>query len=350
MPDIKMNSLQRVLTTLGHREPDRVPFFLLLSLHGAKELGLSIQDYFSRAEHVAEGQIRLRQKYRHDCLYSFFYAAVEIEAWGAEVIYCENGPPNSGDPFIKSSKYIDRMQPPLVKTIPCLQKVLNATRMLKERVGDEAPIIGVVMSPFSVPVMQMGFEAYINLIYEEPEWFQKLMAINETFCSEWANAQLEAGATAICYFDPFSSPTIIPKSLFLKTGYQIATSTLARIQGPVATHMASGRCLTIVDDIARTGAAVIGVSALENIKDIKTACAGKITVLGNLNGIEMARWDNGQAITAVKNAIALAGQGGGFILSDNHGEIPWQVPDAVLAAISETVHIHGQYPIRGIEV
>ena len=349
MPDIKMNSLQRVLTTLGHREPDRVPFFLLLSLHGAKELGLSIQDYFSRAEHVPEGQIRLRQKYRHDCLYSFFYAAVEIEAWGAEVIYCEDGPPNSGDPFIKSAKDIDRMQPPQVKTTPCLQKVLNATRMLKERVGDEAPIIGVVMSPFSVPVMQMGFEAYINLIYEEPERFRKLMAVNEAFCGEWANAQLEAGATAICYFDPISSPTIIPKSLFLKTGYQIATSTLARIQGPVATHMASGRCLPIVDDIARTGAAVIGVSALENIKDIKTACAGKITVLGNLNGIEMARWDNGQAITAVKSAIAQAGPGGGFILSDNHGEIPWQVPDEVLTAISETVHTHGRYPIRGIE-
>ena len=349
MPDIKMNSLQRVLTTLGHREPDRVPFFLLLSLHGAKELGLSIQDYFSRAEHVAEGQIRLRRKYRHDCLYSFFYAAVEIEAWGAEVIYCENGPPNSGNPFIKSAKDIDRMQPPQVKTTPCLQKVLDATRLLKERVGDEAPIIGVVMSPFSVPVMQMGFEAYINLIYEEPERFQKLMAVNEAFCSEWANAQLEAGATAICYFDPISSPTIIPKSLFLKTGYQIATSTLARIQGPVATHMASGRCLPIVDDIARTGAAVIGVSALENIKDIKTACAGKITVLGNLNGIEMARWDNGQAITAVKNAIAQAGPGGGFILSDNHGEIPWQVPDEVLSAISETVHTHGRYPIRDIE-
>ena len=33
-------SMERVLTTLGHREPDRVPLFLLLSLHGARELGL----------------------------------------------------------------------------------------------------------------------------------------------------------------------------------------------------------------------------------------------------------------------------------------------------------------------
>ena len=37
------SSLQRVLTTLSHREPDRVPLFLLLTTHGAKELGLGIR-------------------------------------------------------------------------------------------------------------------------------------------------------------------------------------------------------------------------------------------------------------------------------------------------------------------
>ncbi len=73
-----MTSLQRVLTTLGHQEPDRVPFFLLVTMHGAKELGISIKEYFSRAENVVEGQLRMRAKYRHDCLYNIFYAPVEV--------------------------------------------------------------------------------------------------------------------------------------------------------------------------------------------------------------------------------------------------------------------------------
>ncbi len=38
-----MTSLERVVCTLGHQQPDRVPFFLLLTMHGAKELGLSIK-------------------------------------------------------------------------------------------------------------------------------------------------------------------------------------------------------------------------------------------------------------------------------------------------------------------
>ena len=340
-----MTSLERVLTTLGHKEPDRVPFFLLLTMHGAKELGLTIKDYFSRAEHVIEGQLRLREKYRHDCYYTFLYAPVEIEAWGGEIVFCADGPPNSGRPFIDDPAMIRRLHVPDVATTPCLKKVLTATEGLKKQVQDDAPIIGVVMSPFSLPVMQMGFPAYLQLIYEQPDLFRQLMKINEEFCVSWANAQLAAGATAICYFDPVSSPTIISHGDYLKTGHPIAKRTISRINGPTVTHLASGRCFDILDDIATTGTPAVGVSTLESLADIKKKCAGKISIFGNLNGIEMARWTPAQATEKVKEALSAAARGGGFILADNHGEIPWQVSDEILQAISSAVHQWGHYPL-----
>ena len=340
-----MTSLQRVLTTLGHQEPDRVPLFLLLTMHGAKEVGLTIPQYFAEGRHVVEGQLRLRAKYQHDCYYAFFYAPVEVEAWGGEVIFRDDGPPNSGEPLIRHAAQIASLEPPRVAEAKPLQKVLETIAALKARVGAEAPIIGVVMSPFSLPVMQMGFDHYLDLMYEAPELFARLMAINEAFCVEWANAQLAAGATAICYFDPVSSVTIVPRSLYLTTGHAVARRTLARIQGPTATHFASGLCLPIVDDVAQTGTAVIGVSADESLAELKAACRQKLTVLGNLNGIEMRRWSPAEARAMTRAALAQAGPGGGFILSDNHGEIPWQVPDEVLLEISETVHQWGAYPL-----
>jgi uroporphyrinogen decarboxylase len=342
-----MTSLQRVLTTLGHREPDRVPLFLLLSLHGAKELKLSIRDYFAKAEHVAEGQLRLRAKYGHDCLYGFFYAPVEVEAWGGEVIYREEGPPNSGTPFINDPEQIRRLKPPDVEKTPCLAKALRAIEIMKARSGDDCPIIGVVISPFSLPVMQMGFGPYLDLMTERPKRFARLMEVNEAFCAAWANAQLAAGATAICYFDPVSSPTISPPDLYRRTGFAIAKRTLARIQGPTAIHLASGRALPILGDIAQTGTAVVGVSALEDLAQVKAACRGKLTVLGNLNGIEMRRWSAADAEAVARRAIAQAGPGGGFILADNHGEIPWQVPDETLLAIAEATRRWGVYPLAG---
>lgn len=344
-----MTSMERVLTALGQKEPDRLPFFLLLTLHGAQELDLSIKTYFSNPEYVAKGQIILREKYKDDCFYSFFYAPIEIEAWGGEVIFIENGPPNSGVPFIKKTENIKGLIPPVVKESKCLLKVLETIRLLKNHGGNEVPIIGVVMSPFSLPVMQMGFDKYLELMMENPDLFNHLIKINEHFCIEWANAQLEAGATAICYFDPVSSPTVVPPDTYRKTGMDIAKRTLAQIKGPTATHFASGICLPIIEDVIMTGTPVIGVSMFEDLKILKNASNKRLTLLGNLNGIEMRNWTGKKAEEEVKKAISKGGPGGGFILSDNHGEIPWQVPPSVLTAISEAVHEWGNYPLSWVK-
>ncbi|MFC1848722.1 uroporphyrinogen decarboxylase family protein [candidate division CSSED10-310 bacterium] len=341
----QMTATERVMTALQHQEPDRVPFFLLVTTHGAQELNLSIKEYFSRPQNVARGQLQLRNRFGHDCLYNFFYAAVEVEAWGGDILYYDDGPPNAGMPIIKEFEDIEHLEPPLVERSPCLQNVLQATSIMKETVRDEVPIIGVVMSPFSLPVMQMGFEKYLMLIFEQPDLFQRLMNINEEFCVSWANAQLEAGATAICYFDPVSSPTITPREKYLKTGFIIAQKTIARIKGPTATHLASGRCQAIITDLAQTGTAMVGVGVDEDLAVLKKESQGKLSLLGNLNGIAMRNWDAGQVDALVQQAIARAGAGGGYILSDNHGEIPYQVPFDVLLMISDAVRRWGKYPL-----
>ncbi|MEA3490695.1 MAG: uroporphyrinogen decarboxylase family protein [Campylobacterota bacterium] len=340
-----MTSMQRVLTAIGQEEADRVPYFLLLSMHGAKELNLSIEEYFSSAKNVFEGQLKLREKYGHDCYYSLFYAPIDTEAFGADVIYSEDGPPNAGEPFLKK-EMIDSLRAPTVGESKVLKKVLDATSMLKEVAKDEVPIIGVVVSPFSLPVMQMGFSSYLDLIYDDRKLFEKLMRVNIGFCINWANAQLEAGATAITYFDPISSTTIIPRELYLETGFKVAKETISQINGPTATHFASGDCLPIMKDIIETGTAVVGVSIFEDLRDLKSAADKRLTLLGNLNAIEMRHWSVEQTKQYVKEAIDSAAKGGGFILADNHGEIPWDIKEETLLAIREAVYEYGKYPIK----
>ena len=344
----KMTSLERVLKTLGHKEPDRVPLFLLVTMHGAKELGLGLQEYFSRGEHVAEGQLRLREKYGHDCLSSILYAPLEVEAWGGEVIFRDDGPANSGEPLILDVEQIRSLEPPDVATSPVLARALRATEVLSQRSHD-VPIVGSVVSPFSLPVMQLGFEAYLDLMFERRDLFERLMAVNEEFCVAWANAQLAAGATAVGYFDPVSSPTVVSPERYRETGFKVAQRTIARIKGPTATHFASGLCAGIIQDVAQTGTAGVGVSAEEDLAALKRAAAGKLALLGNLNGITMRRWTAEQAEAEVKAAIAAAAPGGGFILADNHGEIPFQVPDEVLHAIAAATRRWGRYPIDWVD-
>ncbi len=341
-----MNSFDRTMAAISHTEPDRVPLFLLLSIYGAKELQIPIKDYFSKSENVVKAQLKMREKYRNDCIYTFSYAPVEVEAFGGEVIFVEDGPPNSGEPFIKSLDQISKIEVPNIKEVDCLKRVLNTTEILKKEVGNEIPIIGVVMSPFSLPVMQMGFEKYLEMMYFRKEEFERLMRINEEFCVSWANSQLEAGATAICYFDPLASPNIFEREMYKSTGNIIAKRTISRIKGPTATHLASGIALPVLDDVVSTGTAVLGFSSEDNLSQIKNAARNKICLLGNLNAVEMVNWDSAKIQEEVKTIISYAGIGGGLILSDNHGEIPWQVPEDVLLEIADSVKRFGTYPIK----
>ncbi len=338
------SSLQRVFTTIEHKEPDKVPLFLLVTMHGAKELGLSIKDYFSNASNVVKGQLLMREKYRMDCVNTIFYIAVEVEAYGGEINYYTDGPPNLLKPIIRKKEDIKKLTSPDVKESKPLEKVNNAIGGLKDELQDSAPIISLVCSPFSLPVMQMGFDKYIELIYEDKELFTTLMEINQEFCINYANAQLEAGATMICYLDPVSSPTIISRELYLETGFKIAKETISKINGPVGTHLAAGRALPIINDIAQTGTVVLAVSSMEDLSELKNACRNKLTILGNLNGIPMCDWTPEQTETIVKDAIAKAGPGGGFILANDH-EIPFQVQEKILLTISNSVEKWGKYPL-----
>jgi len=341
----KMNSWQRTMAALSHQEADRVPIFLTLTIHGAKELDLSIQDYFAKPANVVEGQIRLQKKFGHDCLYSFYYAAAELIAWGGEAIFYDDGPPNAGPPVFKNFAQVRSATAPRVADSPLLQNILETIRQLKVQAKEEIPILGVAISPFSLPPMQLGFDQYLDLIFEERELFWHLMRLNIAFTIEWANAQLEAGATAIAYFDPVASPSLITPKIYQETGRDIARETIAGIKGATAFHFASGRCLDILDDIIASGTAAVAVSCVEDIEVIKEKCRGKITVIGNLNGIEMCTWDREMAEEKVRELIARAAAGGGFIVADNHGEIPLQVRDDVLFTIVEAVKKWGRYPI-----
>ena len=340
-----MSSAQRVFTTLSHQEPDRVPLALNLVLRGARELGLGIREYFSDPAHVVEAQLRLQRRFRSDVLFGFFHAALEYEAWGGEVVFTEDGPPNSGAPVLGSQQPLSSLRLPALADAKGLLKVLQATQAMKARVGEEVPILGVVVSPYSLPVMQLGFDRYIELLLGDRAEFWKLMEPNIAFCQTWANALLAAGASAIVYFDPLASPTLVPRSLYQETGFRVAQRTFAGLQGPTVSLLASGRSLGVMDDLAATGTLGVGVSCDEDLAQVKAACRGRLAVIGNLNGLAMVDWSPAEAEAQVKQALAQAGPGGGFILCDTHGEIPWAVPDDTLMALSEAVHTWGRYPL-----
>ena len=100
-----MNGWQRIQAVASGQLPDRIPVFCNLFEQGATELGLSIREYYSKPENVAEGQLRLRRKYDYDNLWGAFYVGKEAEMFGCRrMIFADNGPPNVGQLVLQTSR------------------------------------------------------------------------------------------------------------------------------------------------------------------------------------------------------------------------------------------------------
>ena len=184
----------------------------------------------------------------------------------------------------------------------------------------------------------MGFNKYIELLYQDRENFDQLMKINIDFAVEWANLQFEAGATVVVYFDPLGSPNMIPTSLFLETGYEIAKQTLSQFSGPNCYHFASSDGEKVIPYLKDLPINLYGISEKDNIDNIRSTIAPNASIIGNFSGIKLVHQTETEIINTLENIIQVAGHEGGFILSDNHGEIPYYVSDSQLSLISEFMH------------
>lgn len=343
-----MNSMDRVNTAMNFQEPDRLPISFGLELQAAKEMDVSLNLFFEDPDRVAKGQLLMLEKYGFDSVTSFYYTGLEIEAWGGSVQFFEDGPPTVNRLIIESLEEISEIEPPNIQEDENIQKVLRTTKLLKDKLGDDVPIMGGVTSPFSLPIAQMGFPKFFDLIYERPKLFDQLMKKNMKFCIDYANAQFQAGATAIGYADPMSSPKMIPHNLFLKKSFKVMQNTLEQIKGDVVLNFASARCLELLKDLMKTKAVGIVPSVKEDLSKIKEKCYKNLVVIGNLNAIDMCNWTGKEVDVIIKDTIKRAAKGGGFILSDNHGEIPFQVPESVLLQIKKAVQKYGTYPIQDL--
>lgn len=339
-----MNSYERVMTALSNKEPDRVPVFPFLTSQGAQELELPVKEYFSKGKHIAEGQLRLSRKYPHDCLYPFFYASKEVEAFGGTTIFYENGAPNAGAPIIKHLEDVDKLQCPLPKESNTLEEPLQAIRILAQEKKGQIPIVSAVMSPFSLPSMLMGLEQWLDLLlFGDKTTRDKLLTITEDFCVTWANAQFEAGLDAIAFFDPLATSDVMTRKQFLEFDFELASRTIRRIKGPVVYASAGGRFKHIIDLIPQTGAIGVVLSSRDSILETKQTVGNKINIIGNLNNVEMASWTVEKTKREVDKCLQEGAKDGGFILADQHGELPACVHKDILIAILEEVWKVGKY-------
>ncbi len=338
----EMTSFQRLSAVLRLGMPDRVPVVLVSTTHGAREVGLSLPEYFSRPENVAEGQLRFAQRVGQDNVAAYYYAVREAEAFGAEAVFREEGPPNMGPPVLHSPAAIDTLEGPDPLTSPPLRAVLESTELLSQRARGRWLVLGHALGPCSLPILLMGEGAWLELLlFGSASRRRRLLQVTSRFCVAWANALLAAGADAVAMVEPMASSTMLTREQAARLVLPVVRRAVRAIRGPVILW-SIGAIQGVADLVPELGVRAVSTDPGDDLREVKRAVAGRIAVLGGLNDLAMLTWTPAEAEAAARRAVETAAPGGGFILS-HQNEVPATAGHELLTRVVEAARRWGRY-------
>jgi uroporphyrinogen decarboxylase len=337
---------QRLLAAINGQTSDRIPVFCNLLDQGAKELGVSIKDYYSNGQYVAEAQLKMREKYGYDNVWSLFYVGKEAELLGAkEIIFSKEGPPNVADFIIKTYDDIHRLEVPSdVSKHPAFEEGIKCLHILKKEVGNKYPICAYITSTMTLPALLMGMEKWLELLFLGPsELRNELLAKCHDFFVKEMAVYRQAGADVLVYSNPFGSTDIVPMNFFMQYSLPWIKKDIEAVgvEG-IVYYCGMARMNQVIDAVfAQTGIGVYYLSPMDDVRAGKNIIAGRALTCGVINDIRLIDWSQDQVRDEVKNIIDGGKPGGRFLFGT--GVMPFGIPEDNIRAMLETAYEFGRY-------
>jgi uroporphyrinogen decarboxylase len=341
-----MTGMERFGALMSGRTPDRVPIVCNLLDQGAKELGISLREYYSRGELVAEGQLLMREKYGYDTLLGMFYSGLDAEIMGCHnIVYADDGPPNVGHLVIRTPEDINKLHlPDDIHSNPRFRELAACIGHLKRESAGRWPVLGVVTASFSLPAMLMGIGQWLDLFLNgDPLLRERLLALCSQFCSRQIIALREAGADLVVYVNPVASATFITPAKFRELALPWVVKDLEQ-PGPagVVFFNGGGRINPMLGDLkANTGIGAYYLNPFDDIAEARRILGPQALLAGAINDIRLIDWSPEEIDCEVERIMRVGKQGGGFIFGTLL--MPFRIPEENIRALIAAAIRHGSY-------
>lgn len=335
-----MNSLERVLAAINSEPVDRTPVLPVMLMQGSRELEMPLPDYFGHPARLAEGQLRLVERFGHDGVFAFPHIVQDVLPWDSALTFHEDGPPTVAKMVIRRYEDILDMRVPDPTAHPYLRHTLNAAEALAREVGHEKLVVGAVIGPFSLPTMLMGTRKFLALIDDaelRERYFQPLMTLMVEFAARWARAQMEAGCHMVVFAEGIASATIVDEATFLKYARPVMERFVQRVAGDSGDARGAlalefvGHGLPYMHHVRDLNVAGFLIGESDTLVEARAAIGPGKALIGNINNLKLLRWEPERVQFEARRAVAQAGPG--FILSTQGPEVPYHVPYPVIEAL-----------------
>jgi uroporphyrinogen-III decarboxylase len=383
----EMTSKQRLLTAIGHQEPDRVPVATRFHLWSVEQYG----DYnWLRI-------LKLQEEFGYDPLIEvnfngpgYIRAPFSGDYRDLDGVSVELHVENKGD-FNQVSRVFhtpagdltDRIDMPhlrgrfglspspairehLVKSIEDVEKIGfiladpvkmtgNNLREMVEMIGERGilevhPSVGL-----SAPTMSsvMGMENAMVAFYENRPLFDALLAVFSAYHLRVTKAALEAGAPLMfmSWHDWGVSGGWSPK--IWRTAFKPlihADVELVHSYGALYTYFDNGAIMPLIPDLKDIGVDIVSSLCPQPVGDVdlakvKQLIGDKVTLNGNVDAIWVVQKGTPEQVReATRETIRIGAPGGGFLLG-NSDCFFMDTPRENIQAFFNAAHEFGKYPV-----
>jgi [methyl-Co(III) methanol-specific corrinoid protein]:coenzyme M methyltransferase len=284
-----MNAKERVMAVLNHQKPDRMPCF------GANSTVTYEQMERAKAfwpEGHVDGAVMAKQALAAYTVLGFDAVRVPFcQTFEAVALGCKFKP---GRPVEGGEGIPGIDHPPLYKLddVPVfpedflsrwrIPELLKAVRILKKEVGDEVPIVGGIIGPFTIAGSLIDTVPLLKATFKAPQKIRPFLDVGEKAGTALAKALIDAGADIIAVEDMTASPDLIAPTTYRDFELEYQAKQFEAIPVPKILHIC-GNVDSIVGWMCQTGAEIISLEPKASAKLARQKCGPDTILMGGVD-------------------------------------------------------------------
>ena len=343
-----LSSIERVLTSTRHKQPDRVPVTPILCAGARQIKGISFPEFATNAEKAADVYSSGYEFVGGDMIVLLWDLSVEAADFGQRVIYPEDSTPRPDydDPKIKDVDDYGKLKPIDFANAERMQEFVKLCRIMVSRVGFRSVVSGFLFGPLGVLSMMRGAEQmFRDCVLYPKEVIRACEAITPTLL-EFAQAQCETGVSTVAIDTLYASRNGLTKELWeeIEGPFSREISRTIKKNGvSVAIHNC-GHDLYFDAQIRFMEPDSISFAHLpddcKTPKDLKERYGDQVTLVGYIPTPLLVDGTPGQVIDACREQIDVLAKDGGFILAPGC-EYPPNIPLTNAFSMMKAAEMYG---------
>jgi len=318
-----MTPMERMLATLNHQEPDRVPVYPVLSGVSRKLVNASYKDWATDPDICAEALIKAAEQFDLDCIVTLIDLSVECTAWGQELIFHEEDAahPDYSKCVIQEIDDYAKIKKVDYRTCERMMMHLEVCKKLVAAKGKEIPIVAFVFGPLgTLSMLRNQQDMYMDLYDDFDAVKGAAREINETL-KEYVSDLCDTGVAGIMFDTLFASGSIMSKDMWMEAEGVLMPELAEIVRSKGCLNMIHNCGEKIYFDVQIETIQPAAISFLyppddcETFAECKEKYGDQLTLIGCVTPANAVIGTDEEWDQQCKEQIDAMAKGGGFVLA-----------------------------------